>query len=66
MLLFIRAKLVEKMKCGPYSLATDGSNNNGIDKMFPLTVSAPTEEGISTQFLDMCLGTSATAEGKNH
>ena len=51
------------MKSGPYSISTDGSNDNGITKMYPIVVTIPTETGIRTQFLDMCTVTGATAEG---
>ena len=61
--IFCRSELVTAMKSGPYSISTDGSNDNGITKMYPIVVTIPTETGIRTQFLDMCTGTSATAEG---
>ena len=48
---------------GPYSLSTDGSNDNGIKKMFPLVVTVCTPTGVESRFLDMCTGTSSTAEG---
>ena len=45
---------------GPYSLSTDGSNDNGIKKMFPLVVTVCTPTGVESRFLDMCTGTSST------
>ena len=61
---FHRSELVGYMKNGPYSLSTDGSNDNGISKMYLLVVGVPTENGVAYRFLDMCTGTSSTAEGK--
>lgn len=59
--------LVEKMTQSPFSLAIDGSNDKGLDKMNPLTVRVFDRDAgrVTTMFLDMCLtsGThSATAE----
>lgn len=51
------------MKSGPYSLATDGSNDSSIAKMFPLSVTIYDGERTRTQLLDMCMGESSTAEG---
>ena len=58
--------LVQQMK-DPFSIATDGSNDNGLQKMNPVTVRLFDEASgcINTKFLDMCLTTgtgSATAE----
>lgn len=51
------------MKSQPYSLATDGSNDTGLEKMNPLTVRIFNVENnsVETQLLDMCVskGTSA-------
>ena len=59
--------LVQQMKDEPFSIATDGSNDNGLQKMNPVTVRLFDEASgcIRTKFLDMCLTTgtgSATAE----
>ena len=58
--------LVSHMRGNPFSLAIDGSNDNGLKKMNPVTVRIfdPDQGRVSTRFLDMCLtsGTgSATA-----
>lgn len=58
--------LVQQMK-DPFSIATDGSNDNGLQKMNPGTIRLFDEASgcIRTKFLDMCLTTgtgSATAE----
>lgn len=52
------------MKNAPYSLATDGSNNNGLKKMNPLTVQIydVNLKRVKTSFLDMCLSSGSTAE----
>lgn len=52
------------MQRGPYSICTDGSNDNSIKKMFPITVTVELGGAMVTRFLDMCTGTSGTAEGK--
>ncbi len=59
-----RNALVEQMKVLPYSLATDGSNDNGLHKMNPLTVRMfDLNLGkITTRFLDMALSSGGTAE----
>ena len=51
------------MKNGPYTIAIDGSSDTGIEKMNPLTVRIFDNATVSTQFLDMCMSSSATAEG---
>lgn len=58
--------LVQQMKAAPFSIATDGSNDNGLQKMNPVTVRLFDEASgrIRIKFLDMCLTTgtgSATA-----
>ena len=57
--------LVKVMKTGPFSVAIDGSSDNGVEKMNPLTVRIfNVKRGIvHTQFLDMCLSSLSTAEG---
>ena len=61
----LQSSLVEKMKSTVYSLATDGSNDQNLEKMNPLTVRYFDEpqHKVVTQFLDMCLSRSSTAEG---
>lgn len=59
--------LVASMKKNPFSLATDGSNDTGLQKMNPVTIRIfDEEEGIvATRFLDMCLtsGTGSATSG---
>ena len=57
--------LIENMRNGPFSIAVDGSNNSGIERMNPLTVKIfDTNRGVvSTQFLDMCMSSESTAAG---
>ena len=43
-LLWIRNRLVEEVKISPFSIATDGSNDNGLLKMNPLTTAFPPVE----------------------
>ena len=52
------------MKNAPYSLATDGSNDNGLKKMNPLTVQIydVNLKRVKTSLLDMCLSSGSTAE----
>lgn len=54
------------MKSGPYSIYTDGSNDNGLKKMMPITISVEDDDkelGISNEFLDICMTETSTAEG---
>ena len=52
------------MKVNPFSVAVDGSSDNGLEKMNPLTVRVITKSGIvHTEFLDMCMSSDSTAEG---
>ena len=62
---FFQKSLVEIMKKEPFSIAIDGSSDSGVEKMNPLTVRIFDDNRgvISTQFLDMCMSSSATAEG---
>ena len=57
--------LLQNMKCYPFSLSVDGSNDNGLKKMNPFTVRIfdVNASRIVTRFLDMCTSSSATAEG---
>lgn len=52
------------MRDNPFSVAVDGSNDNGLTKMNPLTVRIFFVESsrIVTQVLDMCTASAATAE----
>ena len=58
-----RDELVTKMQKEPFALAIDGSSDNGIKKMNPLTVRVfdINKQRVTTQFLDMCLTTGKTA-----
>ena len=60
----LQASLIQTMKHSPYSLATDGLNDTGLQKMNPLTVRIfDTNRGcVTTRFLDMCLTSASTAE----
>ena len=55
---YFHQQLIEKMKQGPYALSS-------VEKMNPLTVRLfNADHGIvTTQFLEMCLSSSSTAEG---
>ena len=50
-----KAVLVSAMKIQPFSLAVDGSNDSGLEKMNPMTVRLhDVNDGkIATQFLDV-------------
>ena len=45
------------MQSSPYALAIDGSNDNGLEKMNPLTVRIfdLEDKKVNTNLLDMCL-----------
>ena len=60
----LQKSLVDHMKNEPFSLATDGSNDSGLQKMNPLTVCIyDADRGrVMMQLLDMCLTTGLTAE----
>ena len=59
-----QSSLVEHMKAEPFALATDGSNDSGLEKMNPLTVRifGINRGRVTSQLLDMCLTHSGTAE----
>ena len=59
-----RTSLIEQMKTEPFSLATDGSNDSGLQKMNPLTVRYfdSSRAKVTSQLLDMCLTSASTAE----
>lgn len=61
---YFQMSLVDKMKTEPFSLATDGSNDSGLQKMNSLTVriSDVSRGEVITQLLDMCLTSASTAE----
>lgn len=56
---YYKSSLVELMKSQPYSIAIDGSNDSGVEKMNPITVKMfiSTRGMIVTRFLDMCIMT---------
>ena len=45
-----KAAIVETMKNNPFTIAIDGSNDMGLEKMNPMT-----QGEVVTRFLDMCL-----------
>ena len=49
--------LVMQMKEEPFSLAMDGSNDNGLQKMYLVTANIfnVSQGHVTTRFLDMCL-----------
>lgn len=54
---YFKSSLVNIMRTEPFSIAIDGSNDNGLEKMNPMTVRIydVTRSKVVTQFLDMCL-----------
>lgn len=53
---YFKSSLVASLKAGPFSIAIDGSNDTGLEKMNPLTVCFYYgHRKITTQLLDMCL-----------
>ena len=52
------------MKQGLYIICMDGSNDNSIREMFPITVTVELDGEVVTRFFDMCTGVSGTAEGE--
>ena len=54
-----------EVKIDYFSVCTDGSNDQGICKMNPITIRLfdINQHKVVTQFLDMCLSTSSTANG---
>ena len=57
-------ELVAYMKENPYALTIDGSSDNSIEKMNPLTVRIFDQVSgtVCTRFLDMCMSSEANAE----
>ena len=62
---YYQQQLIANMKEGPYALSIDGSTDTGVEKMNPLTARIfDSDHGVvTTQFLDMCMSSSSTAEG---
>ena len=62
---FFQQNLVEHIKKNPFSIAIDGSSDNYIEKVNPLTVRIFYIDcgNVRTQFLDICMSSSSTAEG---
>ncbi|KAL5019174.1 hypothetical protein ScPMuIL_004896 [Solemya velum] len=60
---FFQSALVEMMKAQLYALATDGSNDTGLEKMNPLTVRIynVNNKRVETQLLDMCISRGASS-----
>ena len=50
-----KASLVATIKSAPFSLAIDGSNDAGLEKMNPMTIRYFDARRVKTQLLDMCL-----------
>ena len=50
-----KASLVATIKSAPFSLAIDGSNDSGLEKMNPMTIRYFAARRVKTQLLDMCL-----------
>ena len=52
-----KATLVSAMRSAPFSIAIDGSNDSGLDKMNPITVRLfdINRAMVVTQFLDVCI-----------
>ena len=61
----LQSILIEQMKTSCYSIATDGSNDQGLQKMNPVTVRlfGINQHKVVTKFYDMCPSTSSTAVG---
>ena len=53
---YFRSSVIATLKKQPFAIANDGSNDNGLEKMNPLTVRMyDGQSKITTQLLDMCL-----------
>ena len=61
----LQQSLIDKMKVNVFSLSTDGSNDQNLEKMNPVTVLIfdTNHHKVVTKFLDMCLGKSSTSAG---
>ena len=62
---FFQQTLVKHIKKNPFSIAIDGSSDNDIEKMNPLTIRIFKIAcgNVRTQFLDMWMSSSSTAQG---
>lgn len=54
-------KAEDAMKTDPFSICTDGSNDNGLYKMNPMLIHVMTPDGMQSQLLDMGLTEGSTA-----
>lgn len=54
---YFKSQLVQAMQSQQFSIAVDGSNDSGLNKMNPMTVRIfdINERMVVTRFLDMCL-----------
>ena len=61
----LQQSLKDEMKVSVFSLSTDGSNNQNLEKMNPVTVRIfdINQHKVVTKFLDMCLSKSSTSAG---
>ena len=61
----LQVELITEMKKSCFSISTDGSNNQSLEKMNPVTVRLfdINQHKIVAKFLDMCLSKSSTAVG---
>ena len=61
----LQSTLIEQMKTSCYSIATDGSNDQGLQKMNPVTVRLfdINQHKVVAKFYDMCPSTFSTAVG---
>lgn len=50
-----RASLISAIKSAPFSLAIDGSNDAGLEKMNPMTIRYFESRRVKTELLDTCL-----------
>ena len=61
----LQSILIDQMKTSCYSIATDGSNDQGLQKMNPVTVQLfdINQHKVATKFFDVCSSTSSAAVG---
>ena len=61
----LQSILIKQMKTSCYSIATDGSNDQCLQKMNPVTVRLfdINQHKVVTKFYDTCPSTSSTAAG---
>lgn len=52
----LKQQLIDNMKIHPFSVSVNGSNDNGLEKIHPLTIRIydVSSGKIVTQFLDLC------------